>query len=202
MLEIKLKSEIIIPFEYIGEDSWSEKSKYIITEFADNWNSKPKKPISDEQIQELEAKLQTTLPLELKLFYKEFGIAGIGEQLQTFSEIDWIKNIWKDEPEYGPDFTEKDKTVLPFLVSFSDYLGNGNMFCFHSETKEIYYFDHDAKPYFSKLFTNVSDYIKGCLISCQADLFNQEVGQEKVEDWCEEILVKMFGEDIVEKWKY
>ncbi|MCD8455197.1 SMI1/KNR4 family protein [Tenacibaculum finnmarkense] len=202
MLEIKSKSEIIIPFENIGDNNWSEKTQYIITELADNWNSKLKEPISDKQIRELEEKLKTELPTELKLFYKKFGIAGIGEQLQNFNEIGWIKDIWKDEPEYGPDFTVNDKTVLPFLVSFSDYLGNGNVFCFHSETKEIYYFDHDTKPYLTKLFDNVSDYIKGCLISCQSDLFNQEIGQEKVEEWCEEILDKMFGEDIVEKWKY
>ncbi|MCD8401442.1 SMI1/KNR4 family protein [Tenacibaculum finnmarkense] len=202
MLEIKSKSEIIIPFENIGDNNWSEKTQYIITELADNWNNKPKEPISDKQIQELEEKLKTELPIELKLFYKKFGIAGIGEQLQDFNEIGWIKDIWKDQLEYGPDFTVNDKTVLPFLVSFSDYLGNGNMFCFHSETKEIYYFDHDTKPYLTKLFNNASDYIKGCLISCQSDLFNQEIGQEKVEEWCEEILDKMFGEDIVEKWKY
>ncbi|WCC44018.1 hypothetical protein PJW08_09385 [Tenacibaculum finnmarkense] len=75
MLEIKSKSEIIIPFENIGDNNWSEKTQYIITELADNWNSKLKEPISDKQIRELEEKLKTELPTELKLFYKKFGIA-------------------------------------------------------------------------------------------------------------------------------
>ena len=202
MLAIQSKWEIIIPFEKIGEDNWAEKTEYILSELAANWDNEPATPISEEQIQELEEKLKTTLPEALKQFYKKFGIADIGEQLQNFNEISWIQDIWKDAPQYGPDFTAAEKAVLPFLVSFSDYLGNGNMFCFHSETKEVYYFDHDTKPYLTKLFHTVSDYIKGCLISCQADLFDQEVGQEKVEAWCEEILEEMFSAAVVKKWKY
>ena len=49
---------------------------------------------------------------------------------------------------------------------------------------------------------NVNDYIKGCLISCQTDFFNQETTQEKVAEWCEEILVEMYGESVVKKWRY
>jgi len=202
MIDIKSKSDIIIPFEKIGEENWLDKTKLIIKQLADNWEDELTEPISVKEIFELEKKLGVTLPSNLKLFYQKFGIANIGEELQDFDDIGWIKDIWKDAPEYGPDFTEDDNTVLPFLVSFSDYLGNGNMFCFHSETKEIYYYDHDTQPFLTKLFDDVSDYIKGCLISCQEDLFNQETGQEKVEEWCEEILDELFGDDVVKKWKY
>ncbi|MDH7444950.1 SMI1/KNR4 family protein [Aquimarina sp. 2201CG14-23] len=202
MIDIKSKSEIIIPFENIGDENWSDEAEHIITELADNWGDELPNPISTEIIAELEKRLGATIPDNLKLFYKKFGISNIGEQLQNLDEIDWIKNIWKDNPEYGPDFSYEDKKHLPFLISFSDYLGNGNMFCFHSETKEIYYYDHDTQPYLIKLFDNVSDYIKGCLISCQADLFNKEIGQEQVEEWCNEILNEMFGKHIVEKWKF
>jgi len=202
MIDIKSKEEIIIPFEKIGEGNWTEKTQLIITDLADNWGDDLKSPISDEQIKELENRLNTTLPDSLSLFYKQFGIAGIGEELISLDEIGWLKDIWKDEPQYGPDFSEEDKKHLPFLISFSDYLGNGNLFCFHSETKEVYYFDHDSTPYLTKLFDDVSDYIKGCLVACQADLFNQEIGQEKVEEWCEEILNSLFGKEIVKKWRY
>ena len=122
--------------------------------------------------------------------------------LQGIDEIGWIKDIWKDQPQYGPDFTAEDKKYLPFLVSFSDYLGNGNMFCFHSQTLEIYYFDHDTQPYLTKLFDDAGDYLKGCLISCQSDFFNQEIGQKTVDAWCEEILDGIYGHDVVRKWKY
>lgn len=202
MIDIKQKSEIIIPFKKIGIDNWLANTKLIISALADNWGEDLKEPVTIESILKLEKKLTIKLPEDLKLFYQNFGIANIGESLQELDEIDWIKNIWKEEPEYGPDFSNEDKKHLPYLISFSDYLGNGNMFCFHSETKEVFYYDHDTKPYLTKLFTNVSDYIKGCLISCQTDLFNQETTQEKVAEWCEEILVEMYGESVVKKWMY
>ena len=202
MIDIKSKSDIIIPFDQIGEENWSDKTEHIIQELANNWNNELTEPISEETIFELEKRLGASLPSNLKLFYQKFGIAKIGEQLQSIDEIGWIKDIWKDAPQYGPDFSKDDKKHLPFLISFSDYLGNGNMFCFHSETKEIYYFDHDTKPYITKLFNSVSDYIKGCLISCQSDLFNQEIGQEQVGKWCEEVLIETFSENIVKKWRY
>jgi len=202
MIEIKEKDEISIPFEKIGDRNWVDKTKLILTELAENFGNELPVPVSAASIAKLETRIDTNLPEGLKLFYEQFGIADIGEQLQELDEIDWIGNTWKEHPEYGPDFSEKDKEYMPFLVSFSDYIGNGNMFCFHSETKEIYYFDHDTKPYFTKLFDDVSDYIKGCLISCQSELFHQETGQEQVEEWCEEILDDMYGEETVEKWKY
>lgn len=201
MLEINKKEDIIIPFDKIGEDNWESKTQLIIQSIAENWDNELKKPISTQEIQELESRLGTTLPNSLKIFYQKFGLADIGEQLQDLKEIGWIKNFWADHPEYGPDFTEEDKIYLPFLISFSDYLGNGNMFCFHSETKEIYYFDHDNTPYITKMFNTVDDYLKGCLIFAQSDLFG-DVEQEYVEEWAEEIVSEIIGEETVEKWRY
>ncbi|WP_113652166.1 SMI1/KNR4 family protein [Pedobacter namyangjuensis] len=201
MLEINSKEDIIIPFDKIGEDNWESKTQLIIQSIAENWNDELKEPISIEEIQELENLLGTTLPNSLKIFYQKFGLADIGEQLQDLKEIGWIKNIWAEQPQYGPDFTEEDKIHLPFLVSFSDYLGNGNMFCFHSETKEIYYFDHDNKPYITKMFNTVDEYLKGCLIFAQSDLFG-DAEQEDVEEWTEEIVSEIIGEETVEKWRY
>jgi hypothetical protein len=201
MLEINRKEDIIIPFDKIGEDNWESKTQLIIQSIAENWDDELKEPISTEEIQELENRLGTTLPNSLKIFYQKFGLADIGEQLQDLNEIDWIKNIWAEQPQYGPDFTEEDKIHLPFLVSFSDYLGNGNMFCFHSETKEIYYFDHDNKPYLTKMFNSVDEYLKGCLIFAQSDLFGN-AEQEDVEEWTEEIVSEIIGEETVEKWRY
>ena len=201
MLEINTKKDILIPFNKIGEDNWEIKTQLIIHSIAENWDDELKEPISSEEIQELENCLGTTLPNSLKIFYQKFGLADIGEQLQDLNDIDWIKNIWAEQPQYGPDFTEEDKIHLPFLVSFSNYLGNGNMFCFHSETKEIYYFDHDSKPYLTKMFDTVDEYLKGCLIFVQSDLLGS-AEQEDVEKWTEEIVSEIVGKDTVKKWRY
>ncbi|KFF03467.1 SMI1/KNR4 family protein [Flavobacterium reichenbachii] len=198
MIEINKKEDILIPFSKIGDSDWTVNTKKIIESIADNYGDDLKKTISKEEIFNLEKKLGTSLPENLKLFYETFGIADIGEQLQDFEEVDWIKGIWADAPQYGPDFTEEDKKLLPYLISFSDYLGNGNMFCFHSETKEIYYYDHDSKPYLTKIFDTVDDYLKGCLIFAQNDFSESR----EIDKWTEEIVSDLVGEKIVRKWRY
>ncbi|WP_281232968.1 SMI1/KNR4 family protein [Flavobacterium gelatinilyticum] len=198
MIEIHKKEDILIPFNQIGDADWKMNTQKIIEAITDNFGDDLKNPVPKEEILALETKLGTTLPKGLKLFYETFGIAAIGEQLQDFNEVGWIKDIWAGEPQYGPDFTGDDNKVLPYLISFSDYLGNGNMFCFHSETKEIYYYDHDDQPYLTKMFDTVDDYFKGCLIFAQADLAENN----EAENWTEEIVIQLLGEKTVKKWRY
>lgn len=198
---INKKEDIIIPFEYIGDEHWQSNTERIITALNDLWSKDIVPPILTEEIKALELRLDTSLPDTLKLFYQTFGIADIGEELQQFKDIDYLGKIWEPHPEYGPDFTEEDKAVLPYLITFSDYLGNGNMFCFHKETKEIYYFDHDSQPYLTRMFSCFDDYLKGCLIFAQGDLFG-EIGQEPVDRWTEEVVGELLGEEIVHKWIY
>ena len=202
MIEIVKKEDIVIPFDKIGDDNWDTKTREVILSFADVWRKKLPEPKTDDEINKLELNLGAKLPESLKLFYKTFGIAPIGEQLLNFDEICWIKEIWAENPEYGPDFTDDDKTVLPYLITFSDYKGNGNMFCFHCDTKEIFFFDHDDKPYFTKLFDAVDDYLKGCLILCQTGFWGEGIGQEEVEQWAEEIVEEFYGRETLEKWRY
>lgn len=198
MIEINDKKDIIIPFDSIGNNGWEINTRKIIESIAENCGDDLKDPISTNEISILEKKLGTTLPDKLKLFYQTFGLADIGEQLQDLKDIGWIKDIWAAQPQYGPDFTDDDQKNLPFLVSFSDYLGNGNMFCFHSETKQIYYYDHDDSPYLTKMFDTVDNYLKGCLIFAQNDLSTND----NIHDWTEEIVSAVVGADIVKKWRY
>lgn len=198
MIEINKKEDILILFNKIGDSDWKINTKKIIESIADNFGDDLKNPISDEEVQDLETKLGTALPENLKLFYQTFGIADIGEQLQDFKEVDWIKDIWADGPQYGPDFTDHDQKILPFLISFSDYLGNGNMFCFHCDKKEIYYYDHDEMPYLTKMFDTVDDYLKGCLIFAQNDFSESR----EIDSWTEEIVIDLFDERTVKKWRY
>ena len=202
MIEITQKDDIVIPFVKIGNDGWEKKTRDIILSFADAWDKTLPEPKTDDEINSLERKLGVKLPEGLRLFYREFGIAPVGEQLMSFDEIGWIKDIWAEAPEYGPDFTDEDKAVLPFLVAFSGYLGNGNMFCFHQDTKEVYYFDHDDKPYLTRLFDTVDDYLKGCLILCQTDLSAQDIDRTEADRWAEETVGELYGPETLRKWRY
>lgn len=201
MIAINKKEDILIPFNRIGEQGWEINTKTILESIAYNYNDELKQPVATSDIEALEKRLGAALPDHLKLFYQTFGIAEIGEQLQDLNAIGWIKDIWAAQPEYGPDFTEEDKQHLPFLISFSDYLGNGNMFCFHSETKAIYYYDHDTQPNITKLFDTVDDYLKGCLIFAQSELFG-DADMGDVVNWTEEIVTELLGAATVKKWRY
>lgn len=197
MFEITKKEDIIIPFEKVGDENWEKNTRFILT--ADG--EELPKAISDEEIQEVEQRLGAKLPDSLKLFYKTFGIADIGEELIDLDSISYLSEYWEEDNEYGPDFSEEDKEVLPYLVWFGDYLGNGNMFCFHTKTHEIYYFDHDTYPYLTKLFDDFSDYLKGCLIFTQLS-YTPDEKWEEFEPIFEEIVSDFFGEEIIEKWRY
>lgn len=201
MFTIDQKADVLLPFSKIGDKDWTLNTRIILESLAENWGSELPDPIAESEILKLENRLGTALPKGLSAFYTTFGLADIGEQLQPFDEIGWLKDIWAEYPEYGPSFSNEDKLVLPYLITFSDYLGNGNIFCFHSETKEIYYFDHDTPPLISKLFDTVDDYIKGCLIFAQADLFGDS-GQDAVDKWTEEIVSELFTKAVVQKWMY
>lgn len=201
MLEINQKNDILIPFETIGSKGWQHNTLQILAAYADNNNDDLPDIVAESDLASLEKRLNTTIPKGLKLFYQTFGLADIGEQLQAFDDIDYLQNIWAENPEYAPDFTDEDRKILPDLISFSDYLGNGNMFCFHQHSHEIYYFDHDTSPLISKMFDRVDDYIKGCLIFAQGELFGN-AKPEQVEQWCEDIVIDLLGSQTVKKWRY
>ena len=204
MMTISKKEDILIPFSSMSDPDWYIYTQIILDALAVKWNSHIPPPISKEKISSLENKLGTHLPDKLKLFYETFGLADIGEELQDFETIEWLKDIWPQDDvfNYGPEFSEEDKKLLPYLVTFSDYLGNGNMFCFHSETHEIYYLNHEDHPLLHKMFASVDEYIKGCLIFAQADLFDTTIEQKKVEKWTEEIVKDLYDNEVVNRWIY
>jgi len=201
MLEIKVKSDIVIPFDKVGDEDWEKDTGVIIQELAEAWGDEPSEPVDASVISTLEERLVLNLPESLKLFYQSFGVANIGEALLGPDDVAPIKGIWEDEPQYGPDFTPEDQELLPYLIHFSDGTGGGNMICFHMLTKEVYFFDHESKPYFSRLFDDADDYIKACLVDCQVELFDVQTGQRQVEVWCDEVLKSLFGADVVDRWK-
>ena len=202
MIEISSPNDIVVPFEKIGDDGWEIRTAEIINSVLEEFGDDPAEPIGEARITELEARLGTTLPGGLKLFYESFGVANIGEELLVLEDISWLKAIWADAPEYCPDFSKEDEQHLPWLVTFSDYLGNGSMFCFHSETKEVYYFDHDTPPCLTKLFDSVDDYIRGCLVFVQGVLPAEGVNTNDLAQWVKQKVVELFGEDVVSKWRY
>ncbi len=197
MRELRTKDDIIVPFEQIGEPGWEKTAGPLLAEHAEEWGSPMNRPVAESLIAATEKRLGTALPDDLKLFYRAFGVADVGEELQALENMEYL-SVWAEgfEPE---EFMDPEQlALLPLLVTFSEYLGNGNAFCFHRGSGEIYYFDHDTAPHLVKLFDRAGDYLKGCLVKLQEAFF---VGGEG-EEITEEKLVDLFGEAVVTKWLY
>ncbi len=197
MLELRNAADIIVPFEVMGETGWEKATGMLLAEQAEHWGSPMNRPVAENLIKATEKRLGAALPPDLALFYRTFGVADIGEELQALENMEYL-SAWAEgfEPE---EFMDPDQlALLPQLVTFSEYLGNGNAFCFHRDTGEIYYFDHDTAPHLVKLFDRAGDYLKGCLVKLQEAFFVGSDGEEIVE----EKLVELFGERLITKWLY
>ena len=88
------------------------------------------------------------------------------------------------------EINKKEDILIPF-----NKIGDSN---WEINTKEIYYYDHDEMPYLTKMFDTVDDYLKGCLIFAQNDFSESR----EIDNWTEEIVVDLFDERTVKKWRY
>lgn len=208
MINISRKEDIVIPSSKIEDEGWTDKAEYIARSLLYSWGTSIDNIKFDlkteEELDNLESRIETTLPKGLRLIFSDLGTPDVNQKLQEFDMVGRLNEMWDldAQPYHGPDFSTEELALLPHLVTFSDHHGCGSVFCFHDETKEIYFFDTNGKPYFFKMFNSIDDYIKACLISCQIDLFDVEVGQAKVEKWIEEILIDSFGKEIYSKWDF
>lgn len=195
-MEINKIEDVIIPRRVIGVDAgWEEEIAPIMEAYAYNGYEEPAAPASAAEVSACEQRLGTTLPADLKLFYQRFGAARLTEILCPLPEFaaagddaDWLANYPAEEQE-----------ALRELVVFGEYLGNGNLWCFHKQTKEIYYFDHDTQPNVSRMFATFYEYLQCLLILTQGELGSHVEGVEKQ---CEEMVVALIGRERVQKWLY
>lgn len=86
-----------------------------------------------------------------------------------------------------------DLDLAKQLLAFGDYLGNGNMFCFHRERREVYYFDHDSGEALTHMFDRVEDYLDALMILCLAEVYGDD-------DAVEALLTQCFGKQALQKW--
>ena len=156
-------------------------------------------PVSEAALNELEARLGCSLPLPLRQYHQELGTLALAERLCGVVASDSRASI---EPllEAYPgivDITDNKAELLlaEKLIAFGDYLGNGNMFCFHRESGEVYYFDHDDGEMLTLFFPSVECYLDALMILCLAEVHEDE-------DVGEELLIERFGLALVKKWRY
>jgi len=197
-MTIEKIEDVIVPHKVIGVDTgWEDEILPILETYADYLGDEMSEATSADRIKKCEQTLGTTLPNDLKLFYLRFGAARLTEVLFNVEEFQYIAANWGQS--FLDHYNKEEQTVLSKLIVIGDYLGNGNVWCFHKDTKEIFYYNHDSKPNINQMFRTFYEYLQSLLIFTQG-----EIGQdiENFDKECEKLVVDLIGKDRVRVWQY
>ena len=197
-MTIEKIEDVIVPHKIIGVDiGWEDEILPILEIYADYLGDDMNKATSADRIKNCELTLGTTLPNDLKLFYLRFGAARLIEGLFNVEEFQYITANWGES--LLDHYNKQEQTVLSKLIVFGDFLGNGNVWSFHKDTKEIFYYNHDSKPNINQMFGTFYEYLQSLLI------FTQGVVGQDIEDFdkkIEQLVVKLIGNERVKVWQY
>jgi hypothetical protein len=149
----------------------------------------------------LQQRLGCPLPPLLRAYHQQIGALDLSERLcgvtpAEHAPVEPLKDAYQgiaDILEDAPD-ARQQWALVDQLVAFGDYLGNGNKWCFHRQTGEVWYFDHDSPPMLTRLFASVADYIDALMFKCLLEVHGQ--------DDDEDALRARLGDAVVEKWMY
>ena len=164
-------------------------------------NPSPPTPVSASEISALEARLGCPLPPLLHTYHQQIGVLDLAETLCSvapakYASIEPLHNAYPGISDILEDAPDADAlwALVNRLVVFGDYLGNGNMWCFHVETGEVWYFDHDSSPMLTQIFSDVGQYLDVLMFMCLLAVHGEEDN--------EDLLRKHLGDAVVEKWMY
>lgn len=161
----------------------------------------PLTPAPAKDLAALEERLGCSLPPLLRSYHQQIGTLDLAEVLCSvqpakYACIEPLHNAYpgiSDILEDAPD-ADRQWALVNALIAFGDYLGNGNMWCFHRDTGEVWYFDHDSSPMLTQMFSDVGQYLDVLMFMCLLHVYGEEDN--------EDLLREHLGDDLVEKWMY
>ncbi|URN87432.1 MAG: SMI1/KNR4 family protein [Pseudomonas protegens] len=152
-------------------------------------------PVSEDALQALEQRLGYPLPRSLRDYHRQLGVLSLAEVLCSVgpghTPIQPLLEAYPGIVEIG----DVDLVLAGKLVAFGDYLGNGNLFCFHRESGAVYYFDHDTGAALTRFFDSPEEYLDALMLLCLAEVYDDD-------DAAEALISQRYGEDLVRKWRY
>ncbi|MDR1849174.1 MAG: SMI1/KNR4 family protein [Zoogloeaceae bacterium] len=166
--------------------------------YAEFWKY-PVRPASHAELDALEQRLGCSLPPLLRAYHARSGMLGFGDDwLASVTPVvgydciaplkDYfpgVSDILEDEPD-----AEQQWALVNELVAFG---GTNNMWCFHRQTGEVWYCDHDTPPWFTQMFADVGGLFDALAFICLLDLHQSN---DKT------LLRQHLGDAVVDKWMY
>lgn len=173
-----------------------------VAAYRAQWNNPSRiLPAQSKEIQALELRLGCSLPPLLRRYHEEIGALELAERLcsvspEKYASIEPLLDAYPGVSDMLEDVTDAEPqwALVNQLIAFGDYLGNGNLWCFHRETLEVWYFDHDCSPMLTRVFSNVGQYLDVLMFKCLLEAHGEEEN--------EGLLREHLGDDIVDKWMY
>ncbi|MFK8256956.1 SMI1/KNR4 family protein [Erwinia sp. AnSW2-5] len=196
-----MTTELILP-EFADDTARLKWWRDCTLAWLDQWeNPSPLTPVKPEEVDALEQRLGCTIPSLLRTYHEQIGTLDLAETLCSvapakYATIEPLHSAYPgitDILDGAPD-ADAQWSLVNKLVVFGDYLGNGNMWCFHSETGEVWYFDHDSSPMLTQMFPDVGQYLDILMFKCLLEVHGEEDN--------EELLRERLGDAVVEKWMY
>ncbi len=156
------------------------------------------RPATDASLDALETRLGCVLPPPLRDYHVQLGALSLGETLcdpaaNSAIPIQRLAAAWPALSDL--DLSEDERMLVPDLVVFGDYLGNGNMFCFHARTGAVHYVDHDRAPHLVRFFDSTADYLDALMLLTLAEVHEDDAAGEA-------LLRQRYGDPLVQTWRY
>ncbi|WEK09047.1 MAG: SMI1/KNR4 family protein [Candidatus Pseudomonas colombiensis] len=155
------------------------------------------KPASPAELEQCEGLIGCPLPLALRRYHAQLGALSLAETLcSVHPGSEPIQPLLQAYPGIvDMDERELDRALVDKLVAFGDYLGNGNLFCFHRDTGAVYYFDHDTDPALTRFFDATEDYLDALMLLCLAEVYDDDESGEA-------LISQRYGRALIHKWRY
>ncbi|TCV91903.1 SMI1/KNR4 family protein [Biostraticola tofi] len=164
-------------------------------------NPAPCNPVNPKDVDALEQRLGCCIPRLLRAYHEHIGALDLAETLCSvapakYASIESLPDAYPGIADILPEAPDAEQqwALVNSLIVFGDYLGNGNLWCFHRQTGEVWYFDHDDSPMLTQMFCDVGQYLDILMFKCLLDVH----GEEENED----LLREHLGDAVVEKWMY
>ena len=159
-------------------------------------------PASRAALDDCEQRIGCPLPPMLRAYHQHIGVEYLAEIINPPERIEPLLDAFPGLEDILEDLSAEQaastRALVEQLIAFGDYLGNGNLWCFHRETGQVWYFDHDTGECLTQIFDDVRDYLDAVMILSLAEAHDPEDGHEAAES----ILRQRLGDAVVEKWMY
>ena len=138
----------------------------------------------------------------LRAYHQHIGVEYLAEIINPPERIEPLLDAFPGLEDILEDLSAEQaaatRALAGQLIAFGDYLGNGNLWCFHRQTGQVWYCDHDTGECLTPIFDDVRDYLDAVMILSLAEAHDPEEGHEAAES----ILRQRLGDAVVEKWMY